>query len=127
MIHLRQLPYPLAICKIPLSEEAWTHITPAPFWSVTRTAEELSVVLPPEYAQPTWTVEGGWRAFGVVGPLDFELVGILAALAQPLAKAGIPIFVISTYDTDYLLVRETQMEAATAVLEQAGHTVQERG
>ena len=124
MIRLQQLPYNLAVCKIAPEGLAWGDFAHAPFWSVTRTAKELSLVLPEEYAQPTWQIEGGWRALGVVGPLDFALVGILAALAQPLAEAGIPIFAISTYDTDYLLVKGEKLEAAVAALTHAGHVVQ---
>jgi hypothetical protein len=68
-------------------------------------------------------IESGWRALGVVGPLDFSLIGILAALAEPLAAAKVSIFAISTYDTDYVLVREKSLETALAALRRAGHTV----
>lgn len=126
MITLTLLPHALAVCKLGPNELAWQVFAHAPFWSVTRTAEELSLVLPEEYAQATWQVEGGWRALGVVGPLDFALVGILAALAQPLAEAGIPIFAISTYDTDYLLVKKDKLAAAVAALRDAGHAINEQ-
>ncbi|GER83704.1 hypothetical protein KTAU_23410 [Thermogemmatispora aurantia] len=62
-----------------------------------------------------------WAALKVVGPLDFVLTGILATLLRPLADAHIPVFALSTYDTDYLLVREPQLEAARAVLLAHGH------
>ncbi len=77
----------------------------APLVSVTRTAEELSVVCPEECVPDTVKAERGWRVFKVEGPLDFALTGILARLTAPLAAAGIPVFAMSTYDTDYLLVR----------------------
>ena len=67
------------------------------------------------------TVERGWRALGVLGPLDFGLTGILASIAAPLAAAGVSIFAISTYDTDYVLVRETALATAVDALRAAGH------
>ena len=63
---------------------------PLPFLSVTRTDEEVSVVIPQEAVEADWQAEGDWRALKVSGPLDFNLTGVLAALAQPLAGAGIP-------------------------------------
>lgn len=76
-----------------------------PLVSVTRTADELSVLCAQERLPPDATAERDWRAFKVEGPLDFALTGILARLTAPLAEAGIPVFAVSTYDTDYLLVR----------------------
>ena len=67
--------------------------------------------------------EGPWRAFEVQGPLDFALTGILASIAGPLAHASISIFALSTYRTDYILVREQDMDAAVRVLRKEGHTV----
>jgi uncharacterized protein len=68
--------------------------------------------------------ERGFRALAVAGPLDFALTGVLAALAVPLAEAGVPIFAVSTYDTDHLLVRAERLGEAIAALEAAGHQVQ---
>jgi hypothetical protein len=75
----------------------------------------------PEGAQ----TEPGWRVIKVIGPLDFALVGILAELAGLLAEAGISIFALSTFDTDYILVKEARLAAAQAALTRAGHQVQE--
>ena len=72
------------------------------------------------------TAERGWRCMKVDGPLDFELTGVLAALTQTLAEAGVPVFALSTYDTDYLLVKDEQLKIAAAALERAGHTVDSR-
>ncbi|MBI3543950.1 MAG: ACT domain-containing protein [Deltaproteobacteria bacterium] len=105
--------------------------TPVPGWvlavggafsSVTRTADELSIVCA-ESAVPLGEarVEGGWRALKVAGPLDFGLTGVLASLASPLAAAGVSIFAVSTFDTDYVLVRGEKLDAARTVLERAGH------
>ena len=68
-------------------------------------------------------MEPGWRALAVAGPLDFGLTGILASLASPLAAAGVSIFAISTYDTDYVLVREQALAVAIDALRAAGHDV----
>jgi uncharacterized protein len=68
--------------------------------------------------------EAGWRCLKVLGPLDFSLTGILAALAAPLAAAGIPVFVVSTFDTDYLMVKAENLDRAGATLSGAGHRIQ---
>lgn len=93
------------------------------FLSITRTADELSVVCPEEYAPEGAAVEVGWRAMKVEGTLDFSLVGILASISAPLADAGVGIFVVSTFDTDYVLVKEASLERAVSALEGAGHEV----
>lgn len=87
------------------------------FWSVTRTRDELSIVCT--------KARGGWSCLRVHGPLDFALTGILASLAIPLARAGVSIFALSTFDTDYILVRETQRAKTVRVLRRAGHEVRE--
>ena len=84
--------------------------------SVTATAEELSIVCLADRVPEDIQAERDWRAFVVEGPLDFALVGILARLSGALAEAEISLFALSTYDTDYLLVREAKLEAATAAL-----------
>ena len=94
-----------------------------PFFSITRTVDELSIVCPDECVPASVAAERGWRALKVDGPLDLALPGILVSLASPLADAKIPIFAISTYDTDYLLVRNATFEAACATLERAGHSI----
>lgn len=93
--------------------------------SLTLTPDELSIIVP-EYAVPEGGRSvGGWRALRVAGTLDFSLTGILASLATPLAKVGVSIFAVSTFDTDYLLVPETELEQALAVLRAAGHEIEE--
>ncbi len=67
--------------------------------------------------------ERAWRALAVRGPLDFALTGVLASLASPLAEAGFSIFALSTYETDYVLVRETELEQAVVALTAAGHDI----
>ncbi|MEO8129081.1 MAG: ACT domain-containing protein [Bryobacteraceae bacterium] len=90
------------------------------FFSVTRTTEELSVVCenPPT---DSVKVDAGWTVLQVVGPLDFALTGILASFAAPLAGAGISIFSIATFDTDYILVKTANLPRAVEALAAAGH------
>ena len=100
---------------------AWA--TKGSFWSVTRTDAELSIVCPQDDVPAAASAERGWCALEVAGPLDFTLTGVVASLVSPLADAAIPIFVLSTFETDYLLVREPDLERATEALRAAGHTV----
>jgi hypothetical protein len=121
---LETIPGRYAVCRldptVPFPE--WASAAGA-FSSVTRTAAELSVVCA-EAAVPVGTrAEGGWRCLRVKGPLGFGLTGILASLAGPLASTGVSIFVISTYDTDYLLLQERDLERGAHALERAGHSV----
>ncbi len=91
-------------------------INGAGFFSITKTSDELSVVCPEEKVPRDVKVEGGWRCLKVEGPLDFGLTGILASLAQPLAEAKISIFSLSTYDTDYIMIKKNNLQKAIEVL-----------
>ena len=93
------------------------------FLSMTRSEDELSIVSPSSEVPADATAEPGWRCLKVKGPLAFEMTGVLAALSAPLADAGIPIFVVSTYDTDYLLVKSVDLKRSCQALQHAGHTV----
>jgi uncharacterized protein len=93
------------------------------FWSVTRSDSELSVVCPQEQVPSDASAERGWCAFEVAGPLDFSLTGVVASLVTPLADEDIPLFVVSTFETDYLLVREHDLQRSVAALTSAGHSV----
>ncbi|MGH7726616.1 MAG: ACT domain-containing protein [Candidatus Eiseniibacteriota bacterium] len=93
--------------------------------SVTRTAEELSVVCAEDRVPGGVRAERGFRVLAVRGPLDFALTGVIASLTTPLARAGVSVFVVSTFDTDLLLVREADLESAIRVLEAAGHEVRQ--
>jgi hypothetical protein len=96
------------------------------FLSITRTRRELSIICRDEAVPADVSeVQRGFRAFAVTGTLDFDEIGIIAALSAPLAEAGVPIFGISTYDTDHILIHESRLEAGIAALRAAGHTVRE--
>lgn len=113
----------LAVCRLtadaPVPAWAWT----GEVASVTRTRDELSVVCRADAVPEDVAAERGWRCLEVEGPLDFALTGILAALASPLAAAGIPVFVVSTHDTDFLMVKAEKLESALEALRGAGHRV----
>lgn len=115
---LSLLPETLAVARLPAGAAlpGWVDWSD-PFVTVSRTRDELSVVCPEARVPAEAQAERDWRGFKVEGPLDFALTGILARLAAPLAEAGISIFAISTFDTDYLLVRAHDLAAATAVLQ----------
>ena len=91
------------------------------FVSMTRTANELSVVSSSDGVPGGVIVEGGWRCLQVEGPLPFDETGVLAEISKSLAEAEIPIFVVSTYETDYLLVKASDLERACSKLENEGH------
>jgi len=97
------------------------------WWSMTRTPEELSVVCETGMVPPGVSCAGPWRALKVRGPLDFALTGVLDRIAGPLAAAGISLFAVSTYDTDYVLVRRERVDEAIACLREAGLVVQAPG
>ena len=113
----------LSICRLAHDSPIPEWILQGRFFSITRTPEELSVVCVQAKMPDGVTCERDWRCLQVMGPLPFELTGILAALTEPLAHAGISIFAVSTFDTDYLMVKLAVVEQAIAVLEAAGHTV----
>lgn len=112
----------LAVCRLSPAEDVpswvWRNKT---LLSVTYTADELSVVCASGNVPNDVQCERHWRSMKVQGPLDFSLTGILASLAGPLAGAGIAIFALSTYDTDYILVKEDMLQQAVTVLQQHGH------
>jgi uncharacterized protein len=96
------------------------------FCSVTRTAEELSIVVEREVAPVDLRTGVNWRALKVHGPFELSEVGVLSSLVGPLAAGGVSVFTISTFGTDYLLVQTAQWPAARAALREAGHTIHER-
>jgi hypothetical protein len=94
------------------------------FCSVTRTAEELSVVCEASHAAESVRAARDWACFQLRGPFDFGETGVLAALLAPLAAAGIGIFAVSTYDTDYILVKQENASATVQAWRAAGHSVE---
>lgn len=112
-----------AVCRLAPGDEVPAWAGGGEFTSVTRTRDELSVVCAERAMPEGIRCEGGWRVFEIEGPLDFGLTGVLASVAGPLAAAGVSIFAVSTFDTDYVLVREETVERSIAALGAAGHRV----
>lgn len=115
---LSLLPGRFAVCRLDAVAVVPADLLEAPqvFLSITRTADELSIVCEESSVPAGAKLQTGWRAFEVEGPLDFSLTGIIAALTQPLAEAKLSVFTVATFDTDYLLVREAELESAVTVL-----------
>lgn len=123
-LHLTLLRDLFAVCH--LAPDA---VVPGWAWSgevacVTRTRDELSIVCRADAIPDGVEREGGWRCLRVKGPLDFSLTGVFARIAQPLADAGISLFAVMTYDTDYVMVKDDRLSGAVQALMDAGHTVQ---
>ena len=92
-----------------------------PFRSVTRTEHEVSVVCRDFDVPDGESVDRGWTVLETMGPLDFSLTGAISSLVEPLAAAEVPIFLISTFESDYVLVRSSDLARAADALESAGH------
>ena len=129
---LEFLPGCFAVCRLPPDSEVPEWVPEggkdagfSAFYSVTRTPDELSIIAAESSVPAAEKSERGFRLLRVAGTLDFSAVGILSALVAPLAKAEIPVLSVSTFDTDYLLIRNQRVEKAVAALREAGHTVED--
>jgi hypothetical protein len=125
-LRLTVLDHTFAVCRLAPSavvpEWAWTGEVAC----VTRTRDELSIVCRDDLVPGDVLREPGWRCLRVRGPLPFTLTGVFARIAQPLADAGISLFAVMTYDTDYVMVKDDVLPAAVHALMAAGHTVEAR-
>ena len=113
----------LAVCRLDAGAEIPSWATGTSFFSVTRTEDEISIVCPEENVPEGVSQEQGWRALKLEGPFELSMVGILASVVEPLAGAGVSIFAVSTFDTDYVLVREGNLDLAVDALREHGHEV----
>jgi hypothetical protein len=130
MVHIKHkltiLPQIFSICRLGKDAPIPDWALSSGFFSITRTDEELSVVCPQARVPEGVKRDPGWRCLKVEGPLDLSATGVLASLANPLAEEGISIFAVSTYGTDYLLVKEGTLEKAVTVLSENGHQIRFR-
>jgi hypothetical protein len=121
-LSLEVFPQTLAVARLATED-------PVPSWvrgsftSVTRTADELSIVCDAAAVPGDVRAERGWRVLRVAGPIAFETTGVAAALIAPLAAAQISVFLIATFDTDYLLLKAERFEESLGILRHAGHDV----
>ena len=120
---LELLPDVYSICQLDPQADIPSWVLTGDFLSITRTKNELSLVCSQERVPHGVECDKGWRCIMVRGPLDFSLVGILASLTSSLAEADVSISAISTYETDYLLVKGENLRRAVLKLKEAGHDV----
>ena len=122
-LRLLILPGSFAICKLlpDFPIPSWT--THGEFFSITRTPDETSIVCTEDQVPKEINCSKGWRCLRVAGAMPFTAVGVLASLTAPLAAAGISVFAVSTFDTDYLLTQASDFERAATVLRDSGHIV----
>jgi hypothetical protein len=115
-MELTLLPDSLGICRLPQEAPIPQWALAGDFYAVFRSPEELSIVCPDGHPPADIDTDSGWRALKVQGPLPLTEIGIIASLTAPLAEAGIAVFVISSFDTDYLLIKEADLSKAVRVL-----------
>lgn len=120
-LSLKIFDIPFTVCR--LTDAAVLNLS-QPYTFYARTAEEISLVCPTACVPAEVEArEDGWRAFCINGILDFSLIGILSGISTVLADNGIGIFAVSTYNTDYIFVKEPQLPCAIEALEAAGYTM----
>lgn len=113
----------IGVCKLDTAQAVPTWAYQGEFFSITKTMEEISIVCSEENIPKDVLCERSWKVFKVQGTLDFGLVGILAKITTALANAGLGIFAISTYNTDYILVKEKDLQCAITALRNDGHEI----
>lgn len=116
MLTIQVLDNKLAICRLEEDASLPDWCQNGFFLSITRTPDELSVVCEENLVPEEVRAEKNWCGLKVEGPLDFSLTGILASLVNPLAEAGIPVFALSTFETDYLLVKQERLRETLGIL-----------
>jgi hypothetical protein len=122
---LSLLPERFAVAQLAPGAPFPTPAAPGELFSVTRTSDELSLVCPESSLPDSLRSHTGWRAFRVQGPFALSEIGVLSAIAAPLADAKISLFVISTFNTDYVLIHAEQLQSAISALLAAGHKIQQ--
>lgn len=120
---LRLLPGRFAVCRLNPGESLPQWAIEGELWCAVRTRDELSLVCRESSVPQGVRAQGGWRCLRLEGTFPFEMTGVIASITGPLADARVPVFVISTFDTDYLLVPEQHTAEALSILRRAGHTV----
>jgi uncharacterized protein len=116
-----RVPGSFAVCRLPAGTALPAWASAGNLFSITRTSEELSIVCPATQVPAVVQHEKGWACLKLEGPFPFSETGILSSFVQPLSEHAIPIFAISTFDTDYVLVKDDWLEKAVETLREAGH------
>jgi uncharacterized protein len=120
-LKFRWLPAPFAVLRLAPDSAIPDWATKGEFTSITRTADEISIVCPAENVPATLDTPQRWICLKLEGPFPFSMTGVLLSFIEPLSAAGVPIFAISTYETDYVLIQEEFSGMAISALQQAGH------
>jgi len=120
-LKFRWLPEPYAIVRLAPEASVPDWASKGAFTSISRTPEELSIVCPADNLPQDVVSEHRWTCLKLEGPFPFSETGILLSFIEPLSNHGVPIFAISTYDTDYVLIQQEFAEMAISELQQAGH------
>ncbi|HLI71729.1 MAG TPA: ACT domain-containing protein [Ktedonobacteraceae bacterium] len=123
-LRLSLLPHTYAVCQFHPDKHIPYWALLGDFVSLTRTPEELSIVCQQDNVPDEIEAERGWRCLQVRGAFDFSVSGVHVSLAVPLAEADISVLAIATYATDYILIKEENVEHALQVLKQAGHSIE---
>ncbi|MGD8992773.1 MAG: ACT domain-containing protein [Desulfobacterales bacterium] len=122
-LSLKILPDRMSVCRYEPTAALPDWIDRSAFYSITRTEKELTLVCREALVPPGTKCESGWRCFCVEGVLDFSEIGIIFSISQPLANIGVSVFTISTYGTDYFLVKEKELAKAVDALRAAEHEI----
>jgi len=112
-----------AICRLPPDTPLPAWALESAYFSITKTPDELSIVVPESVVPTDVVASRGWRMIRFAGPMPLDQTGILASVTAPLAAARVSVFAVGTYDTDYVLIPAAQRASALAALEAAGHSV----
>ena len=120
-LRFSHVPGSFAICRLPAKSVVPTWALRGEFFSATSSADEVSIVCPDAQVPAGIVYEGEWACLKLQGPFPFSETGILSSFIQPLAEHAIPIFAVSTFETDYVLVKHAWVEQAVAALRTAGH------
>lgn len=118
------LPGNYSLCRLNPGDALPAWVFQSPFYTVSKSEIELSIVCASQYVPPSIETNGNWKLLRIDAVLDLSLTGITAKFSQPLAEAGINICVIATFDTDYVMIKEDKLDTAKKALQNAGFTVQ---
>ena len=120
---LAVLPYTMVIHSLDEDASIPNHVYGAPLFFIGKTSDELSIVVPDNVHIDSLESDSDWRVIELLGPLQLSMVGIMAAIGDVLARAKVSIFVVSTFETDFFLVKENKLDIAVKALEKDGYTV----
>jgi hypothetical protein len=121
-LNLEIIPGKLALCRLASgATQLPDWLQPGKFQYIVFTDKETSILCEEKFVPPEVKAERGWRGIRIITPLDFNMIGVMTSLLDPLAKSRISILALSTYDTDYIFVKDEQLEHSVEVLEEVGH------